>query len=266
MTIINNGHTLQITIASSDTSPPTVNAGTLSNIVGKTTNSTAQTWKLQQVHLHWGRNGKSTEGSEHYMQGSRYAGEAHLVHYNSQYPNFTAAVNSGSSNALLVVGVFLNSGTTDSSATVTAIANQATTATGNAVNMNTAVTLSDLFDGTGTYYSYSGSLTTPGCNEIVTWVVMTTAKTISANTLSNLWKASTEPGVAKADLISKYGNYRPLQTISGRTIYNSGGATAACAPVVQPTFTCPGNAAMTASPSLILQATLGLFALFAVLH
>ena len=49
--------------------------------------------------------------------------------------------------------------------------------------MADTVRLSTIFDGTGYYYSYPGSLTTPGCNEIVTWVVMQRTRIVSQSTL-----------------------------------------------------------------------------------
>ena len=39
-------------------------------------------WQLEQVHFHWGRTGKDTEGSEHFLNGKQYALEAHFVHFN----------------------------------------------------------------------------------------------------------------------------------------------------------------------------------------
>ena len=44
--------------------------------------------------------------------------------------------------------------------------------------------LSTLFKPLGQYYTYAGSLTTPGCNELVTWVVMETPLVVSLATLN----------------------------------------------------------------------------------
>ena len=33
----------------------------------------AQTWRLEQLHFHWGRTGKTSEGSEHYLLNRPYA-------------------------------------------------------------------------------------------------------------------------------------------------------------------------------------------------
>ena len=56
-----------------------------------------------------------------------------------------------------------------------------------------------------TYYTYSGSLTTPPCSEIVTWIVMD--KPIFASQ-------------AQLDAFDNvlHDNFRPVQPINGRTI------------------------------------------------
>ena len=40
-------------------------------------------------------------------------------------------------------------------------------------------------DANGDYYHYSGSLTTPACNEVVTWNVMKKAIYVSSNQVSH---------------------------------------------------------------------------------
>lgn len=257
----NNGHTIQIDMISNQ---PTLQAGSLSQIVGYTSNTTTQTWALEQVHFHWGRTGKTDEGSEHYLQGARYPLEAHYVHYNTRLGNsVTAAASSGAKDALLVVGVFLDIGS-DVGTLMSNIASNATGYTTTPSPQSYTVTLTDLFDGTGTYYSYAGGLTTPNCNFIVTWVVMQATKTISLATLNKFKAASENPPGTASPLISDDGNFRPLQGKGSRTFYNSAGATAACTTVTEPTFTCTTtSAAGSVRPALFHSLALVLFMLFA---
>lgn len=237
---------------------PTLELGSIAAIVGRTTNTTTQTWALAQIHPHWGRTGKVNEGSEHYMQGVAYPMEVHLVHYNTKYGSLTGAVQSGNQDALLVVGVFLAIGTTDLPI-VTALASQISSLTTGKTTLPTTVSVSDFFDGTGSFYSYRGSLTTPGCNEIVTWVVMKATKSITTATL-NLFKGATiTPANAKfATLASAgstygtYGNYRPIQSTNGRTVYSSDGATTACATFTEAQATCTSGV-LFSGPSLVIQ-------------
>jgi len=64
------------------------------------------------------------------------------------------------------------------------------------------------------YVNYSGSLTTPPCSETVDWIVFTRSTlTISRIHLDKLAKAKNHL------LTSLSGNHRPIQPISGRSVY-----------------------------------------------
>ena len=56
---------------------------------------------FQQLHFHWGSDDNS--GSEHTVDGRAYAGEMHLVHYNSKYGDYKSAVKN--SDGLAVLGI-----------------------------------------------------------------------------------------------------------------------------------------------------------------
>lgn len=64
-------------------------------------------YTFAQIHFHWGYD---EIGSEHSIDDEFYTMEAHLVHYDSKYNNFTAAVNSGDPKALAVLAVFISEG------------------------------------------------------------------------------------------------------------------------------------------------------------
>jgi len=115
------------------------------------------------------------------------------------------------------------------------------------------VKLSDLFNGTGQFLSYAGGLTTPTCNEIVTWVVMTNIKPITQTTLDKFKQASANPP-QPSPLISLYGNFRPIQPTGSRTIYSSDSANlgAACAAYTNPVFNCNSAAQAVFSPMILL--------------
>jgi carbonic anhydrase len=57
---------------------------------------------FKQLHFHWGS--VDSIGSEHTVNGKSYAGEMHLVHYNSKYGDFDSALKH--SDGLAVLGVF----------------------------------------------------------------------------------------------------------------------------------------------------------------
>jgi carbonic anhydrase len=108
------------------------------------------------------------EGSEHYLEGAQYPLELHFVHVNSKYSDLTAALASGQSDALLVVGQMFAVGA-EQSATMTTIANGIIASD---IEADRSLVLSHLLDISQGYYTYSGSLTTPPCNPVVTWVVL----------------------------------------------------------------------------------------------
>uniref|UniRef100_A0A3Q1NEZ9 Carbonic anhydrase n=1 Tax=Bos taurus TaxID=9913 RepID=A0A3Q1NEZ9_BOVIN len=61
-------------------------------------------YRLRQFHLHWGST--DDHGSEHVVDGVRYAAELHVVHWNSdKYPSFVEAAHEP--DGLAVLGIFL---------------------------------------------------------------------------------------------------------------------------------------------------------------
>jgi len=258
VSILNNGYTIQVNMPTTTTT--TLVDGKLGYYVGRVSDSTtATTWNLAQMHLHYGRTGKTDEGSEHYLQGKAYPAEAHFVHYNSKYSSLTDAVAAGSADALLVVGVFLEVQSSNAEI-LTGMAAAAGTATKTATALSTQYKLNDLFSGnsvTGTYYAYKGGLTTPTCSEIVSWVVMKDPKGITSDNLAKFKAASTSPSssamkwaIQASEVQGKYGTYRPLQGVNSRTVYISSGSSAACSTVTEPTFSC--SAALFAQPSFLV--------------
>lgn len=95
--IADNGHTIQVTLEPDRTS--------LARLSGYDFNSS---YIFAEIHFHWGHD--DSTGSEHSINNEFYAMEAHLVHYDSKYANFTEAVNSGDSDAVAVVAVLIAEG------------------------------------------------------------------------------------------------------------------------------------------------------------
>ena len=61
------------------------------------------TFQLDQVHGHWGE--ADMDGSEHYLDGLGFAGEAHFVHWNQdKYVDFNEAMYH--EDGVCVIGVF----------------------------------------------------------------------------------------------------------------------------------------------------------------
>ncbi|HXW82307.1 MAG TPA: carbonic anhydrase family protein [Acidimicrobiales bacterium] len=183
--IENTGHVFEVVIPAGATNTLTANG---------------VTYPLVQYHFH--------VPSEHKVNGRAADLEAHFVHTTS-------------SGETAVLGVLYNVGPEPNEVldriilSAPAVAGQ--TLTGG--EANPADLLPDNFTGTGDYhvgnfYTYAGSLTTPGCTEGVRWVVMRNGGEISQAAVNRFHRA-----------ISHFPNYagyasntRPVQPLNGRTI------------------------------------------------
>lgn len=146
--------------------------------------------QIHQLHFHWGAD--STMGSEHHLDGKTYASELHLVTQRQ-------GINS---TEYVVFNRFLEEGHADNAELEKMIFEQ------DVDNMD----LSALYPSSiGSILTYPGSLTTPGCNEIVTWVIISEPLEISTRQAELLrdWEYNG----------TKIGNtHRPVQPLNGRTI------------------------------------------------
>jgi carbonic anhydrase len=139
-----------------------------------------ETYQLRQFHFH--------APSEHTEDNQQYPLEMHLVHRNA-------------ADALAVVGLFIVEGAENAAFApvwnqLPAEENQPRAAT---------IDVGALLPADKTFYTYSGSLTTPPCLENVRWLVMNTPVEMSAGQIA-----------AFTAIIS--GNNRPLQASNDREV------------------------------------------------
>ena len=103
--------------------------------------------------------------------------ELHLVHFKTEYGNTIGdAIKGGgrSDDSLAVLGIFFQIEKEDNKALeplMNALDEIATKDLNTKVIMQSASLASLLPTDTKNFYRYMGSLTTPGCNEIVVWTV-----------------------------------------------------------------------------------------------
>uniref|UniRef100_A0A8C3S4V5 Carbonic anhydrase n=1 Tax=Chelydra serpentina TaxID=8475 RepID=A0A8C3S4V5_CHESE len=115
-------------------------------------------YRLRQLHFHWGSS--NDHGSEHIVDGVKYAGELHLVHWYSKYSNYAEALRNYDGVAIL--GIFLQVSRSAHSFLVL---------------LHTFAPFSNfdpsiLFPKSWDYWTYHGSFTTPPCEECVTWILL----------------------------------------------------------------------------------------------
>lgn len=164
--IFNNGHTLQYNYTS-----------------GSTLTLDSTVYNLVQFHFH--------AGSEHSINGTRYPAEMHLVHKDA------------TTGALAVVGIMFKEGAENP--LLNELFKDVPEEEGTYFRSSEQFNITDLLPSNAAYYTYSGSLTTPPCSEIVNWFVMSepvTASTMQINKMVKLF----------------YNNARPVQPLNGRTI------------------------------------------------
>jgi len=195
----NNGHTIKFTPQTTDYK---IDAKTLED--GEYT--------LGQFHFHWGS--AADKGSEHTVDGKRYFAEVHLVHFKSEYGDIGRSLYH--SDGLAVVGHFLEVvDTTDETPMDKFLQNiVGENLLEESSEFEFYFNLADLgltdFDD---YYRYSGSLTTPPCNEVVQWTVVKDTIKINKDTMEKMIEFSkTKTGDLVVD------NFREIQPLNGREI------------------------------------------------
>jgi carbonic anhydrase len=164
--IFNNGHTEQFTY----------DAGSSITVGGAT-------YKLLQYHFH--------THSEHAVDGQFYPMEMHLVHKNE------------ATGKLAVVGILFEEGAEN--AFLQQFVAHLPAQAGETYNDAASYNVADVLPGSMAYYTYGGSLTTPPCSEIVTWIVLKQPVQASAAQLQQFEALLHE-------------NARPVVPLHGRTV------------------------------------------------
>lgn len=141
--IVNNGHTIQITVKDSDEFVLDL-----------------QDFKLMQFHFH-------TPGENH-INGKGFPLEAHFVHANEQ-------------GELAVIAVMFEPG--DKNPALDPLLAAIPPKINETEVLKRSVDLAALFPSDKHYYRFSGSLTTPPCTEGVRWLVMKQTVTLSEDQL-----------------------------------------------------------------------------------
>ncbi|OWK04329.1 CA3 [Cervus elaphus hippelaphus] len=124
-------------------------------------------YRLRQFHLHWGSS--DDHGSEHSVDGVKYAAELHLVHWNSKYNSFASALKHP--DGVAVVGVFLKIGREKGEFQLLLDALDKIKTKGKEAPFNN-FDPSCLFPACRDYWTYQGSFTTPPCEECIVWLLL----------------------------------------------------------------------------------------------
>ncbi|XP_030630915.1 carbonic anhydrase 4-like [Chanos chanos] len=208
-----------------------------------------------QFHLHWG-NGSTMGGSEHTVDGKRYAMELHIVNFKSKHNgNLTALLED--STGLAALGFFIEAtnetGMPESWKTLTSYLINITNK-GDQVSITDHVSMDDLLVGVDRtkYYRYLGSLTTPNCNEAVVWTVFKDPIKVSHD-LIDLFSTTVYVNTSSnSPLMTNV--YRSIQPINGRTVTSQLAVTPAPPTTIAPTQGGGGSGGGTSSAAKPFQA------------
>lgn len=141
-------------------------------------------YKLVQFHFHWGLNDAS--GSEHLVDGKSFPLEMHAVFMKKKFAALTDALHSDSRDALAVLGVFFNAVSTGSS-TLDPLDKVMTLSKDEEKTTTLDMKFRDLLPkNLDKFYRYSGSLTTPDCDEKVRWTLFQTPLNVTRSFLAKI--------------------------------------------------------------------------------
>ncbi|XP_075148350.1 carbonic anhydrase 7 [Haematobia irritans] len=161
---------------------------------------------LEQIHFHW--------WSEHTIDNIRYPFEMHMVHRNTKYPNMTMATMN--KDGLSVLGVLYHASMERNSVIDDILTDfvpiMSAEQINNPIKIKRNFKITDLFPEIRSYITYEGSLTTPSCNEAVTWIVLAETFPIAIDQVDAFKTLEYENGKTLAN------NYRNIQKTNNRAI------------------------------------------------
>ncbi|VDN03541.1 unnamed protein product [Thelazia callipaeda] len=171
-------------------------------------------YRLQRIDFHYS-NDEAT-GSEHAINSKNFPMEIQLITYNSDlYANFTASLTLPRGIAAISIIVLLGEETSEELLKITNFIEKVPF-------KKKRVTMNDLkvwklFPNLTDYITYEGSMTSPGCYETVTWIILNHPIYITRKDL-NRWRKLQRTVAEEKEPQYVAPNFRPLQYSHGRLI------------------------------------------------
>uniref|UniRef100_A0A3P8NYW0 Carbonic anhydrase n=1 Tax=Astatotilapia calliptera TaxID=8154 RepID=A0A3P8NYW0_ASTCA len=158
------------------------------NLVEESGGGLGHDYTILQFHFHWGDTSDTSEGSEHTVDSKRYPMEMHIV---SKRKDLTLDEALQAPDGLAMLGVFIEvkPGEVKLLTVVYILLENLTSYLSKIHNISTTVmvtyeiSIDDLLGNVNRhdYYRYSGSLTTPLCNQAVVWTVFKESVNVDLN-------------------------------------------------------------------------------------
>uniref|UniRef100_A0A0N5APZ9 Alpha-carbonic anhydrase domain-containing protein n=1 Tax=Syphacia muris TaxID=451379 RepID=A0A0N5APZ9_9BILA len=171
-------------------------------------------YRLLRVDIHYSMN--ETTGSEHSFDHKKLPMELQAIAINSEiYGNFSAALNNPHGIVGISTFVKLGKHTSKELKLLSDKVHQISYKRQAVVMQNFA--LWKLLPTNAGYITYEGSMTTPGCQETVTWILLNQPLHISVRTLDR-WRKLQKTLTSNGKNLFIAPNYRSLQSTNGRII------------------------------------------------
>ncbi|XP_030048619.1 carbonic anhydrase 9 [Microcaecilia unicolor] len=169
-----------------------------------------QEYRAAQLHFHWGSH--ANPGSEHTVDGQRYSGEIHVVHYSTEFSNIREAMTKP--GGLAVLAAFIQAGS-EENPTYQHLLQYLPQVSKEGQDMEVpGFNIGGLLPGQmDRYYRYNGSLTTPPCFQSVNWTIFNDTIKLSEQQISIL----EDTLLGDDDEILQL-NFRDAQNMHGRVI------------------------------------------------
>ncbi|XP_008435044.1 carbonic anhydrase 4-like [Poecilia reticulata] len=218
--IINTGHTVQCVL---EEGLVEASGGGLSHV-----------YSTLQFHFHWGTESADSVGSEHTVDQKQYPMEMHIV---SKRKDLTLDEALKTPDGLAVLGFLIEASSTKSSSSTAPAETTSPTSSSasnaeawktlthylsdirnveSEVEVTDEISIDDLLGNVNreSYFRYSGSLTTPSCNEAVVWTVFKESVKVDQDLMATFPKNAGYHNV-----------FRPAQAVNSRKIFTTAAAT-----------------------------------------
>lgn len=180
----------------------------------------AARYRAKQMHLHWSE--ELDKGSEHTLNGVRYAMEMHIVHEKEKGTSRSEKEAQDPKDEIAVLAFLVEAGSekNDGFQPLVEALSYVPRPKMN-TTMNDGISLLDLLPKKETlrhYFRYLGSLTTPGCEEKVVWTVFQERIQLHKDQIAAF---STKLYYDSEQKLKMTDNVRPLQRQGQRLVFKS---------------------------------------------
>ncbi|XP_006924975.1 carbonic anhydrase 4 [Pteropus alecto] len=182
----------------------------------------ASQYRAKQLHLHWSK--VLDAGSEHSIDGDRFAMEMHIVHEKEQGTSRNKKEDQDSEDEIAVLAFLVEAGSKNEGFQPLVEALSDVPRPKMTTKMKKNISLSDLLpeeEKLRRYFRYLGSLTTPDCEEKVVWTVFEETIQLQEEQILAFSEKLYYDDNDNGQELKMTDNIRPLQRLGQRQVFRS---------------------------------------------